>query len=125
MPAELYDAFTQPDVAALTTGDRTYRCYVWVDRVRRTIESMCFVVQDNGAEAVMFRQSVRLVTADVGPDAPKIIALDDTFVVHWLEGDLDILGVPENPSLHRAWISVDPTAYAATSTGTYEGSIAV
>lgn len=118
----LYAGYDHPDVASLTISGTTYRCYVFIDRPRRTIEARCFVVQDDGAEVQLFRQTAYTVTSDFGPDDPKIIAHGDTFVVHFLEGGLS-LGSPTSPVIRK--LTLDMGSYDSTPTWSDRGTLTV
>lgn len=127
MPAQLYTAHEQPDVAAITLpdGGPTIRCSVFVDAATRRLVSVGVRVHENGSEHEVFRKVIQDVGAaeiGYGPDAPKIIAVGTTFHVHWLTGDV-VLDAPTNPALRKA--TLDLAAYDTTPGWTQRGSIPV
>ncbi|MEM9462130.1 MAG: hypothetical protein AAGF11_48690, partial [Myxococcota bacterium] len=119
MPQEVYPAHDQPDVATVTDGEHTVMCTVFVDVPRNTLESVAFVVLDNGTQQLLWRKTIRSTPeGSIGPDCPRIMAVGTRFVVHWLEGTTD---EPPTPALHRSWIDINN--YASVTTWTYEGSV--
>jgi hypothetical protein len=121
MTAQLYAGVYQFDNWAITVSGRTFRCYVWVDDGRRTVESRCMVVTDGGAEVELFRRTVYSVTSDFGPDCPKIIASGSTLLVDFFEGDINPGSfVAENPRIRR--VTLDMSGFESaqwTDRGTF------
>lgn len=90
----MYVGHEQSDVALLEADGLTYRCFVYLSRVTWQIEAVCFRVQQDGTEVMVFhnvivRASSAAITDTGGLplDSPKIIARGTTFLVHWLEAD--------------------------------------
>lgn len=124
MPATVYAGVQQFDNWSVTISGRTYRCSIWIDDGRRTVESRCCVVQASGAEVELFRRTVYTVTADYGPDCPKIVASGNVFVVHFLEGAESLIapGTYEDPEIRR--VTFDMSAFESAQ-WTDRGTMAV
>ena len=85
-----YAGVEQPSVASLTTaGGVFFRCYVYKNTARNTIESAIFTEQEHGQEVLVRTDTIRdVATASPGDDGdcPRVLAVGDLFVAHWLEG---------------------------------------
>lgn len=115
----LFAGYDQPCSATISVDGTSYWCAVWIDQVRRTIESRCMAIQDDGAPVQLFRKTIHTVTAEFGPDCPKIIASGSTFVVHWLEGDLIA------PAARIRKYTLDMATFATTPTWTDRSTLSV
>lgn len=130
--ARMYVGHEQAVGAGLTANGLSYRCYVWLSRVDWTIEARCVRVQGDGTEVDVFHNIIaRASSAEIGDtngvplDSPKIIAIDQTFVVHWMQATDITVGDPvatRNWALHRSLM--DMTAFDE-DTWDHQGSVAL
>lgn len=104
----MYVGHDQADVASLQSDGVEYRCYVWLSRVDWAIEARCVAILPSGDEVDVFHNIVARATAQeitdtngLPLDSPKIIAVEQTFVVHWLQAT-EIVEDPPNVH-HRDW----------------------
>ncbi len=122
----------QVDAAFVESGGVAYRCYVWLrnevfvfgdESPQRGVElvAMCFTEQAHGQSVLLFHNIVRTPASGVFVDSPRIIAQDDSFVVHWVEYDpTATVGDPTLPAarnLFRATLDVTAGTFAWTNRG--------
>lgn len=128
----LFAAHEMPDVASLEVDGVHYRCYTYLNQPAAAIEAVCHRIQADGTPVLVFHNVVAQATQTeiddtngIPLDNPKIIAVGETFVVHWLQAS-DIQTVGEAGwriwSLYRA--TMDMAAFSAT-TWNARGSVGV
>lgn len=113
----------QASVASLTADGNFYRCYVFLNRTRSTIDACVVRVLPTGKSVVVFRNIVAEATDQeiddtegMPLDCPKVIAVGTTFVVHWLQASEVILAgelTIRDWSLYRA--TMDMTSFSITT----------
>jgi len=117
-----YAGVDQPDVASLESGGEFYRCFVYRNVARNTIDATIKIENPGGVSVIVWSGVVRDVEADgdarhVG-DMPKVLGLDNgIFVAHWIESDSS----GGASAIHRATIDVGALAL----TWTYQSSQAI
>lgn len=96
MSRGVYAAVDQPDVAYTTYGGVAYRCYVYRNVGRGSIEASIFVEQEDGQE-VLVDQSEIASLPDFGMpevpgvDCPRILGSGQHFVVHYIAASTDTI----------------------------------
>lgn len=113
----LFAGNDQASVAALTADGNFYRCYVFLNRTRNTIDAVIVRVLPTGKSSIVFRNTIAAATdaetddTEGSPlDCPRVIAVGTTFVVHWLQAT-DIITAGElhirDWSLYRATMDME------------------
>jgi len=128
-----FSGIEQADVAFLQLGTVAFRCFVWQRNTQRTIgqntnyfgatvEAAIFTEQAHGQESLLWRGTVRTPASGEHVDCPRVVALGQSFHVHWLEYDpeeSDELEVADGRDLHRSTFDVEDDPFAWV----YQGSI--
>ena len=127
-----FSVVEQGDIAFLEQDDIAYRCCVWLRMGAVTegeneiyrglrVEAAVYVEQPHGQSVLISRQVVRTPASGEYVDMPRVVALGDTFHVHWIEYDpTETTGDPQVASgrdLHRATFDVLDSPYAWTHQG--------
>lgn len=96
MTLGVYAGVDQPDVASLDYSGATYRCFVYRNIDKGTLESSLFIEQEDG-QMVLVDQSI-IVTAppfgeddELGVDCPRVIGRGQYFIVHYILASTDTI----------------------------------
>lgn len=102
----VYAGVTEADVATLTAGGITYRCFVWRSGAER-IEAAVMVDGEDG-QLVQIDKSIVAFAVDDAVDCPRVLAVEASslFVVHWIDVDTTPGLGPTGASLYRAIFDV-------------------
>jgi hypothetical protein len=106
---QVYDGVREPDIARFTSDGVTYTCFVWVNAPDNGIHAAIHVEQEDGQSVLLDRAVVYADEARTGgiSDCPKVIAVEDTFVLHWITGPADTESMTDT-LLHRSlWLVSD------------------
>lgn len=106
--AEIYAGVEQADMAALTTGGVTYRCFVWRSAANR-IEAEIFTELEDGQFVLVSAPRSEIVAYPVGDavDCPRVLATGTIFVLHWVDASDVPVGIAH---LYRALFDVTSLA---------------
>lgn len=100
----IYTGVETADSAVLTTGGVEYRCFVWRNAsADERIEAMVQVESADGS-MVKAHEAIVAEVVDNFVDCPRVLAVGDLFVCHWIDTDLDGAGMPLASSLYRSII---------------------
>lgn len=115
--AEIYAGVQQADVAAMTVGGISYRCFVWAaapnDDGPQRVEAAIFADGEGGQLVLVDFSVVAEAVADL-VDCPRVLAVEasNLFVVHWADYSANA-----DASLHRSLFNMTDIAAGWDSQG--------
>ena len=120
----IYAGVQQADVASMTIGGITYRCFGWVeapdDNGPQRVGAAIFAEGEDG-QLVLVDKSIVATAIGSLVDCPRVLAAasDSLFVIHWI--DLDLSREPDTANLYRALFDVT----AISSGWSNQGAVAI
>lgn len=118
----VYAGVQQADVASMTVGGITYRCFVWAGVPTtagpQQIGAALFVDGEDG-QLVLVDKAIVATAADDFVDCPRVLAVQasNLFVVHWIDGEFGDPGVVIAAELFRSLFNVTDIATGWNSQG--------
>jgi hypothetical protein len=112
---EVFAGAEQCDVASMTIGGRTFRCFVWASGFTsagaQRIEAGIFVDGEDG-QLELVDKAIVASAADDLVDCPRVLAVQasSTFVVHWINAEFGDPGVILAAELYRSLFNVTDIA---------------
>ncbi len=118
----IYVGCDMADKAVLTSdAGVTFHCVTYRSVATQRIEAKIFAENEGGGVSMVHHEIVATSTFGDLVDAPRVLAVGSLFVLHWIDTDLDLLGIPVSSLLFRATIDVD----SLTTGWTNQGSVSL
>jgi hypothetical protein len=112
---EIFAGVEQCDVASMTIGGRTFRCFVWAAGFTlagaQRIEAGIYVDGEDG-QLELIDKAIVASAADDFVDCPRVLAVQasNLFVIHWIDGEFGDPGVVIAAALFRSLFNVTDIA---------------